>query len=188
MGDIDGQLYRRFLTDNDQDALGSLYEEYKDSLMLFIYGMIRDMDEAEELMMDTFAVLASGTAKYREKNNSSFKTWLFAIAKNKACQFLRRQRRFLSSEESDVEEIADTNRLPEDEMLENEKNKILYHALEKINPSYRQVLYLMYFEDLKHDQIGRIMSKTTKQTYNLAARGKVALRAELERMGATWDM
>ena len=48
------------------DALGILFEKHKDGLILFLYGIVGDSEDAEELMMDTFAVLASGTAKYTE--------------------------------------------------------------------------------------------------------------------------
>ena len=88
MPDIDGQLFVRFLNQDAQDALEVIFDKYRDSLILFLYGFVQNADVAEELMMDTFAILASGTAKYKEKNGASFKTWLFAVAKNQALIYL----------------------------------------------------------------------------------------------------
>ena len=67
MPDNDGLLYIRFLTSGDQSALEVLFNKYRESLVLFIYGFVQNVDIAEELMMDTFAVLVSGVAHYKKK-------------------------------------------------------------------------------------------------------------------------
>ncbi|MBR5418100.1 MAG: sigma-70 family RNA polymerase sigma factor [Clostridiales bacterium] len=187
MDQTDGQLYIRFLSDGDMEALGALFEKYKDTLILFIYGIVGNSEDAEELMMDTFAVLASGTARYTEKKEASFKTWLFAVAKNQARHFLRKKSRYPVAEVDVDRDLKDVEEQPESVLIEDESKVELYNALEEINPEYRQVLYLMYFEDLKPEQISRVIKKTVKQTYNLAARGKTALRKVLERMGSCWN-
>ena len=187
MDQTDGQLYIRFLSEGDMDALGTLFEKYKDTLILFIYGIVGNSEDAEELMMDTFAVLASGTARYTEKKEASFKTWLFAGAKNQARHFLRKKSRYPVAEVDVDRDLKDVEEQPESLLIEDESKVELYNALEEINPEYRQVLYLMYFEDLKPEQISRVIKKTVKQTYNLAARGKTALRKVLERMGSSWN-
>ncbi|MBO4650063.1 MAG: sigma-70 family RNA polymerase sigma factor [Clostridiales bacterium] len=187
MDQTDGQLYIRFLSDGDMEALGALFEKYKDTLILFIYGIVGNSEDAEELMMDTFAVLASGTARYTEKKEASFKTWLFAVAKNQARHFLRKKSRYPVAEVDVDRDLKDVEEQPESVLIEDESKVELYNALEEINPEYRQVLYLMYFEDLKPEQISRVIKKTVKQTYNLAARGKTALRKVLERMGSSWN-
>ena len=187
MDQTDGQLYICFLSEGDMDALGTLFEKYKDTLILFIYGIVGNSEDAEELMMDTFAVLASGTARYTEKKEASFKTWLFAVAKNQARHFLRKKSRYPVAEVDVDRDLKDVEEQPESLLIEDESKVELYNALEEINPEYRQVLYLMYFEDLKPEQISRVIKKTVKQTYNLAARGKTALRKVLERMGSSWN-
>jgi RNA polymerase sigma-70 factor (ECF subfamily) len=60
--------------------------------------------------------------------------------------------------------------------------------LKVIDVDYRQALYLQYFEEMKPEQISRIIKKNIKQTYNLLARGKESLRAAYEKMGISWDM
>lgn len=188
LAETDGQLYRRFLSEGDSDALGILFEKYRDGLILFLCGIVGNAEDAEELMMDTFAVLVSGTARYTEKKEASFKTWLFAVAKNQARYHLRKKSRFPVSDVDVERDIKDVEDHPEAQLIQDESRVELYSALDKINPEYRQVLYLMYFEDMKPEQISRIIKKNVKQTYNLAARGKTALRKELERMESTWDI
>ncbi|MBR2089566.1 MAG: RNA polymerase sigma factor [Fibrobacter sp.] len=190
MPDNDGQLFIRFITNNDQNALEILFDKYREGLILFIYGFIHNVDVAEELMMDTFAVLASGTARYKESDKASFKTWLFAVAKNQALFYLRKQKiRFVSPEKNFLSNVeADANSQPIVEFLKNERNSRLYRAMKSIDADYRQTLFLLYFEDMRPEQICRIIKKDIKQTYNLLARGKEALRVAYERMGFLWDM
>lgn len=52
-----------------------------------------------------------------------------------------------------------------------------------LKAEYRQILILLYFEDMSYEEIERIMGKNRKQIYNLAERGRRALREELERKG-----
>ena len=189
MPDNDGLLYIRFLTSGDQKALEVLFNKYRESLVLFIYGFIRNIDIAEELMMDTFAVLVSGVARYKETENALFKTWLFAIAKNQAFLYLRKQKIwFVSLEKEFLNNVeADANSHPVATLLKNERESLLYQSLKTIDADYRQALYLQYFENMKPEQISRIIKKNIKQTYNLLARGKEALRAIYEKKGHSWD-
>ena len=144
-------------------------------------------EDAEELMMDTFAVIASGTSAF--SGRSSFKTWLFGIARNQAKMFLRKKKGFFIS----MEEMLDKTQAehvegiyhdtPEVEILKQEQSNELYMALEELPASYRQVLYLIYFEEMDADEAARVMGKTKKQIYNLTERGRKALKEALERMG-----
>ena len=190
MPDTDGLLYIRFLTDNDQLALEVLFNKYRESLILFLYGFIQNADIAEELMMDTFAILASGTARYKEKDDASFKTWLFAVAKNQALLYIRKHRlKFVSSEKDLLNNIeADESFQPIAMLLKNKRESLLYRAMKVIDTDYRQVLFLLYFENMKPEQISRIIKKNIKQTYNLLSRGKESLRVAFEKMVKSWDM
>ena len=178
MGETDEALYCRFLKSRDEDALRLLFDRHRESLILFLRGFVRNMEDAEDLMMDAFAVVASGTASFSGK--SSFKTWLFAIARNQARNFLRKH----SREAAPIEEQEpQDDRTPEMELLQNEENRELYQALETLPADYRQTLYLVYFEQMDLDEACAVMRKTKGQMYNLTKRGRKALREALERMG-----
>ena len=71
------------------------------------------------------------------------------------------------------------------EMLAEERNRMLYQALNRISPDYRQVLYLLYFEEMEIEEAARVMRKSVRQVYNLSYRGKQALREMLARKGIT---
>ena len=64
-------------------------------------------------------------------------------------------------------------------IMEKERNARLYRALGELNPEYRQVMYLIYFEEMTVEEISHIMGKNKKQIYNLSDRGRKALREKL---------
>ena len=82
---------------------------------------------------------------------------------------------------------ADGEARPETRLLEEERNRQLYAALDRIAPEYREVLLLQYMEDMAPADIARVTGRRVKQVYNLIDRGKLALRSELERMGFTYE-
>ncbi len=176
MNETDELLYARYLREGGDADLRVLLERYRERLTLFLFGYVHNMEDAEELMLDAFAAAASGTARFSGK--SSFKTWLFSIGRNLALRRLRSRRRTEPLEE----QAAVAEQTPETELLRQEKRRRLYEALEKLNPDYRQVLWLLYFEELGSEEIARVTGKSRKQVYNCAARGKAALRELLEGM------
>ncbi len=178
MFETDEQLYSRFLEKEDSRDLAELLDRHRESLTLFLYGYVHDMEDAEELMMDAFAVVAAG--KNRFFGHSSFRTWLFAIGRNRALSMLRRKR--LSFESIDIRD-GSAEASPETPLFREERRRNLYRALSSLKEEYRQVLYLLYFEDMSHEEAGRVMGKSRKQIYNLAERGRKALKETLKRMG-----
>ena len=82
-------------------------------------------------------------------------------------------------EERTAELADDISKQPEDVLLQEEKNKELWNALNKLSPDYRQVLYLTFFEELQPEEISKIMKKSLKQIYNLTTRAKSTLKSIL---------
>ena len=78
--------YRRFL-DGDDKGLVELVGEYKDGLILFLNGYVNNISVAEELTEETFFRLI--TKKPRYSGKSTFKSWLYAIGRNTAIDYIR---------------------------------------------------------------------------------------------------
>ena len=188
MTGTDEEIFFRFQNEGDEEAFRFLYEKYRDSLTYFLYGMVRNLEDAEELMMDTFAVLISGTARYTVHKNAEFKTWLYSVGRNQACTFLRKHREILSAPEKLDDEYFAPQPGPERMILSGERNIKLWQALHSLRPEYCQVLYLAYYENMQPATIAQIMKKTIKQIYNLSARAKMSLKEKLEGTGEIWDI
>ena len=180
----DEVLYAEYTATADNGAFRKLLERHRESLALFIYSIVHNMDDAEDIMLDSFAVAASGTVKYKGK--SSFKTWLFAIGRNLALKSLRKNRLIFLSIDDEISEKASDAPLPDEELLKTERDRKLYEALDKLNSDYRQALTLHFFEGMNSEQIAVVMNKNKKQVYNLIERGKESLKNKLLELGLTY--
>ena len=88
--DIGESSYRQYL-DGDKDKFKVLVEYYGANLIYFINGYVKNIFVAEDLMEETFCDLVY--YKHRYKGKSSFKTYLFSIARNKAVDYLKSKER-----------------------------------------------------------------------------------------------
>ena len=178
----DEQLYCRFLAEGDENDLGVLLERHGEKLTLFLYGYVHNWEDAEELMLDAFAVTAAGASPF--SGRSSYKTWLFSIGKKLALTRMRKNR--IRPDRLD-DTIAAREPVPELAALREERNRQLYSAMLRLKPEYRQALVLLYFEGMDCEDAGRVMGKSRRQMYHLVERGRQALKETLERMGFDYE-
>ena len=83
----------------------------------------------------------------------------------------------------DLVEEPEEKILVEEVIRTKERNRILHLCMSELNQAYREVLYLVYFEDMSYRQAAEVMNKNIKQVTNLVFRGKESLRKLLEREG-----
>ena len=175
----DETLYLRFLAERDEEALRILLERHRSGLTFFLYGMVRNMEDAEDLMIDAFAEAAA--RQTWSPAGSSFKTWLFAVGRKKALMHLRKHRVTILPLEEDLTDL--TAAMPDLELLREGQDRQLYQAIRRLPPDYGQALTLLYFEQMSHEEAAKVMGKTRKQMYHLANRGRERLRDVLKEMG-----
>ena len=182
--DNDADRYRRFL-DGDDDGLREIIYAHYNGLSLYINSILSDVSQTEEVIQDTFVKLAVRKPKFNGK--SSFKTWLYAIARNFAINYLKRYRsRFSDKPVDEYYELAAENDI-ESEYIQSELHSELHRALRTLKPEYAQVLYLMYFEQFDTENIAKVMHKTKKQIGDLVYRAKQALKTKLEKGGFKYE-
>ena len=176
--------YRRFL-EGDDDGIVQIIKDHKDGLMLYLNSFLLNIHLAEDLTEDTFVKLIARRPRFSGK--STFKTWLYAIGRNVALDFLRKNAKLptVSAEEAMtlIADEADVAR----QYLCSERKLQVHKALKQLNDEYRQVLVLVYFEDFQNDQVASIMGKSKKQIENLVYRAKLSLKSELEKEGFVYE-
>ena len=175
----DEGLYRQYLSGDDA-GLEALMKKYGDPLTLYIDGYLHDVHEAEELMLDVFAYLFTKKPNIRD---GGLKAYLYKAARHMALRRKSRRRSMFSLD--DLAGEPDGQLLAEEVIRTKERDRILHLCMEGLNPDYREVLYLTYFEDMSYAQTAEVTGKTVKQITNLVYRGKESLRRLLEREGIT---
>ena len=171
----------RKIEQGDEQALEELIETYRRPLTAFVNGILRDLETAEEITIDVFVDLVSKKAVYRGR--SELKTFLFSVGRNKALRYLRKKKQsplLLWDEAMHTHPVS----LPlEYTMEQSEQRQAVCRALRQLRPAYREVLFLLYYENMTNQQAAVVLNKTAKQVANLAYRAKAALRIILEQEG-----
>lgn len=83
--------YRRFL-EGEKEAIVEILSEYSSGLILFLNSITGNMSLSEDIAEDVFCELLLKKPGYSSK--SSFKTWLYAIARYKAFHLMKRKNVF----------------------------------------------------------------------------------------------
>lgn len=180
--DDGAELYRSFLS-GDGAAFDRIIEIYHDSLIHYIYGLIHNIADAEDIAEDVFCELLVHRGRFTFK--SSLKTYLFSIAKNKSVDLVRKSRHLSDKEfEEGTEQIEDLRSL-EEEVISGDEARVVRDVLGEINPDYAEILRLTYFYGFSGDEISHITGKTKRQIANLLYRGKASMKAALEKRGVS---
>ena len=174
-------LYQRFLS-GDDSGLQRLMERYGNSLMLYIDGYLHDIHEAEDLMIEAFAYFVAKRPRLRD---NGFRAYLYKSARHLALRCLQKKRRKQLFSFDDLEQEPESDVLLETLVQTDERNRILWRCMDELAPAYREALYLVYFEGMRHAEAAAVMRKTEKQIADLVYRGRASLRKTLEREGIT---
>ena len=175
--------YRRFHA-GDDNGITEIVENYKDGLILYLNGYVKNIFVAEELTEDTFFRLMIKKPKYSGK--STFKSWLYAIGRNVAVDYIRHNSKILNVPIDDVENYLIEQSL-EQSYIKEENKLVVNKALNELIPEYRNVLWLTYFEEFSNKETAIILKKTERQIKNLLYRARKALKSKLEKEGFEYD-
>ena len=177
--------YRRFRDGGDESGLAEIIRQYRDGLIFYLYSFVTDLHIAEELAEDVFVLL--GTKKPKDNGKSSFKTWLYTIGRNRALNYLKKQKRHPETSVEECPEIADDSFLLERLSMIEERKQLLHRAMQKLKPEYKQILWLIYFEDFSTKDAAAVMKKSVHNTETLVYRARKSLKLQLEMEGFIYE-
>ncbi|MBE6733786.1 MAG: RNA polymerase sigma factor [Ruminococcaceae bacterium] len=176
--------YRRFL-DGDDEGFVEIIRIYKDGMILYLCGITGNIYLAEDLTEDTFVKIITKKPKFAGK--STFKTWLYAIARNVALDYLRKNKGVVLVSTEDIHSLAGDMESLERAYIKEEEKIELHRAMDNLIPDYRQVLWLVYFEGFTAKEVADVMHKSLHSVETLLYRAKRSLKAELEKGGFVYE-
>ena len=172
----DASAYRRFMN-GDEGGFDEILHTYHDHLIYFIYQYVKNFEDAEDLAAETFMELV--VHKRRFDFRSSFKTYLFAIARHKAIDHIRREKRCPHTSLDDLSRETADLLCVEKAVITTDTLARVKAICETLAPDYATYLHLCFFEELDNEEIAQIMKKTKKQIANISYRAKAALKEAL---------
>ena len=178
------QWYAQYL-EGDERAFVEIVRKYKDGLMLYINGFVHNLSLAEELTEDVFVKL--GVKKPKNKGGSHFKTWIYTIARHTAIDYLRKAARTRTVPLDSCADVESKQDSLERLYFHRERDVMVHHAMRQLKPEYRQVLWLIYFEDFSCRQVASVMNKSVHNVETLVYRARRSLKAELDKEGFVYE-
>ena len=97
----DTELYKEFLSGN-KEAFDELINRHRKNLICFINSYVRNIETAEDLAQDVFVYILINRKEYDFKYK--MKTYLYTIAKSRALNYLKRNKKFVFLKESQKDE------------------------------------------------------------------------------------
>jgi RNA polymerase sigma-70 factor (ECF subfamily) len=177
------------LKKQNPELLDQLIELYQHRLMRYLLFLTGKREVAEDLFQETWMRVLLRGAQYNGK--ARFDTWLFTIARNLVID-LSRKRTMASlddmSEGRDNErpfEIAIDGPSPLEQFQERENCAEIGEVLLTLEPSYREVLVLRFYEELSLEEIAGVTRVPLSTVKSRLYRGLAALKPEMELLRAS---
>ena len=167
-------------TDEERDLFTDLYNEYKRPMLYYAYTVLKDYQDAEDIVHDVFCIVAESYIKKLLRNEpESRKHFLLVCTKNRSLTLAKRKSKTISLDELSEEgyefssEAAEI-RVPDDEtdkeMLEKAKAAFI-----GLDPLYRDPLWLS-FKGLTATDIAKLFNEKSDTIKKRIYRGKLLLR------------
>jgi RNA polymerase sigma-70 factor (ECF subfamily) len=175
----------------EEHAFEILYYKYEKPIFSFIYRIVMNTVDAEDLCQETFFRVAREKIKYRA--SGKFKTWLFRIALNLSRDRLRRKkiRSYLSLNAQDISANIDKIEIqngisnpepdPEEKSERNELKILVQKAFTKLPEKQRITVILKEYQQLKFSEIAEIMHCPVGTAKSLNHRGCEKLKKILSK-------
>jgi RNA polymerase sigma factor (sigma-70 family) len=146
--------------DGDDAAFAKLLQRYKRPVYHMVLKMVRNIDDAEDLTIESFAKAFRSLHKF--KKDFTFSTWLFRIATNNTIDFIRKKKlNTLSIENTFTDDdgqsvsidVEDENLNPQEETIRVQKAELLQLFVDKLPVKYQKLVRLRYFHELSYEEI-----------------------------------
>lgn len=160
----------------DLSALSALYERHRGPLFGYLCLFTRDHGLIEELVQDT--ILAAWTGADRFAGRSSVRSWLFAIARRRAADVLRRKSLPVVGEE-ELGTLPDPDPGPEGWALNQATQAQLATAVARVSAVHREVLVLIFVHELSYPESAEVLGVPVGTVKSRLSNAKRALRAIL---------
>ena len=159
----------------DEAELAAIYGARRGELLAFLVGMTHDVDEAEDLLQETFVTLVREARAGRMPDD--VRPWLYRVAANAT---ISRRRRFATWTRlrPRLPDRGEPER-PEGAALRSERDAELHAALARLAPERRAALLLAARGFTGHE-VAAAIGRSDGATRTLMCRARLELRDILE--------
>ena len=174
--------------EGDDAGFNYLIEKYRKPIIHFMFRMVRNQAQAEELAQEVFLRVYRSRLTYRA--DARFTTWLYRIATNLGVNNARdtkyeRAAQNVYLDQADPEtgttpDIADSTPLVEQELLKEERMKAIRQHVLALPERQRAAVLMHKYQGMDYKQIGEVLKLSESATKSLLFRAYQTLRDRLK--------
>ncbi len=183
----DAHLLERIAA-KDQNALADLYDRFSKVLYGIILAVVRDTDDAEDILQEVFIQVWRSAGTYQPALGTA-KTWLIRLAHNRAIDLLRSRRHKQKKMEIGGLDSNDADfRTPTDFVsdstwqaaVQKEQAAYVSHALAQLPVEQRRLIELAFLNGFTHQEIAQQTGIPLGTIKTRIRSGMSVLRAHLQ--------
>lgn len=178
--DPDLELLERWC-EGEKQAGNALFKRHFRSIYCFFEHKVPA--DVDELVQETF--LACLKSRDRFERRSSFRTYLFSIARHTLYAYWRKRKREGEALDFSVSSLADLATTPRSRIARQENLERLLMALQELPMDQQLLLELHYWEDLSGKQLAEVFDIAPATSRSRLHRARQALR---ERLSVALDL
>jgi len=166
----------------NEQALASLYDATVGKLYALASAILRQAQDAEEVVCATYSQAWEAAAQFDPQRASAL-GWLMMMCRSRALDQLRKRKTRSVTLADDRLRDADANSEPPEELLSLvQENSRVHAALATLSDERRQLVSLSFLRDLTHPEIAELMGMPLGTVKSHLRRALAQLRAQLEAM------
>lgn len=174
----EGAHLQKLLYDDEEQFMEYIFRTYYAPLCKTVYNITRDSDAAEDIVQDVFMKV------WRRKSqldfSKSIKSYLFRSSVNTALNYLEKNRRHASVEETEAGPMRMGINTTEDAIGFQEVNHRIQQALEALPPKCRTVFSLSRYDELSYAEIAEQLDISVKAVEKHMGKALKHMRAYLQ--------
>lgn len=153
-----------------ENWLKTIYEAHHIAVFRFAYSIVQDTHLAEDVMQDTFLKAHRGFLDYQ--NRGTERAWLFQIARRTAYDALKKRRREVSCDNTELITLAG----PDEHTAETDLSELL----RPLTPTDRDIVLLHVVAGLTHQEAAKALGRSVHSVKKRYERALCTLRAQLK--------
>lgn len=170
--------------DGHIESFEKLIEKYQVTVYNISLKMLKNEHDAFDTSQD--ALLKAYKYISNFKGNSSFSTWLYKITVNTCLDYINKNKKnkqnlsleqTISGKDNEIPvQIEDKKQNVMGKVLENERQKVLYDALDKLNPIQKELIILRDIEGFSYEEIAKITDLNLGTVKSKISRARLKLK------------
>lgn len=154
-----------------------------EELLRLSYTYVKNKEMAEDIVQDVLLKAYEQQDKFR--GDASYRTYLYRMTINRSYDYLRSWSYKNTLLTNKIQEIFQVTKSTEQQVFEQNDNRLLGDAVLDLPVKYREIIILFYYKELKIDEIAELLSISDNTVKTRLKRGREKLRKQLE--GGEWD-